>query len=143
MHDYQRILVALELGEDGRAVAARARDVAQRYGAAITLLHVIEPLPTDAAAMAMLPPTTTLEPELSERAEAELSAIARETGLTQARRVISVGYTKHEILTLAEDWQADLIVVGSHGRHGLALLLGSTANALLHGARCDVLAVRI
>ena len=35
------------------------------------------------------------------------------------------------------------IVVGSHGRHGLALLLGSTASGVLHGAKCDVLAVRI
>jgi len=34
-------------------------------------------------------------------------------------------------------------VVGSHGRHGLALLLGSTANGVLHGASCDVLAVRV
>ena len=38
---------------------------------------------------------------------------------------------------------ADLIVVGSHGRHGIALLLGSTANGVLHGAPCDVLAVRV
>ena len=38
---------------------------------------------------------------------------------------------------------ADVIVVGSHGRHGLALLLGSTANGVLHGATCDVLAVRV
>ena len=37
----------------------------------------------------------------------------------------------------------DLIVVGSHGRHGLALLLGSTANDVLHGAPCDVLAVHL
>ena len=34
-------------------------------------------------------------------------------------------------------------MVGSHGRHGLALLLGSTANDVLHGAPCDVLAVRL
>jgi universal stress protein A len=34
-------------------------------------------------------------------------------------------------------------VVGSHGRHGLALLLGSTANDVLHGAPCDVLAVKL
>lgn len=36
-----------------------------------------------------------------------------------------------------------MIVVGSHGRHGLALLLGSTANDVLHGAPCDVLAVSL
>ena len=41
------------------------------------------------------------------------------------------------------DKRFDLIVVGSHGRHGLALLLGSTANDVLHGAPCDVLAVRL
>ena len=37
----------------------------------------------------------------------------------------------------------DVIVVGSHGKHGLALLLGSTANGVLHGANRDVLAVRV
>ena len=44
---------------------------------------------------------------------------------------------------VADEAGADLIVVGSHGRHGLALLLGSTANGVLHGAMCDVLAVRV
>jgi universal stress protein A len=37
----------------------------------------------------------------------------------------------------------DLVVVGSYGRHGLQLLLGSTANGVLHLAACDVLAVRV
>ena len=44
---------------------------------------------------------------------------------------------------VAEEQSCDLIVVGSHGRHGLALLLGSTANDVLHGAPCDVIAVRL
>ena len=44
---------------------------------------------------------------------------------------------------LAEQLDVDLIVVGSHGRYGLALLMGSTANGVLHGASCDVLAVRV
>lgn len=53
------------------------------------------------------------------------------------------GHAPTQILRLAKDTGADLIVVGSHGRHGLRLLLGSTANAVLHGAECDVLAVRV
>lgn len=44
---------------------------------------------------------------------------------------------------MAEEQKADLIVIGSHGRHGLGRLLGSTANGVLQGAPCDVLAVRI
>jgi len=53
------------------------------------------------------------------------------------------GHAATQILQLAEDKQVDLIVIGSHGRHGWKLLLGSTANAVLHEAKCDVLAVRI
>ena len=46
-------------------------------------------------------------------------------------------------VSVPDEILADLIVVGSHGRHGLALLLGSTASGVLHGAPCDVLAVRV
>jgi universal stress protein A len=53
------------------------------------------------------------------------------------------GIPKQEIIHIAEQEKVDLIVVGSHGRHGLALLLGSTANSILHYAKCDVLAVRL
>ena len=44
---------------------------------------------------------------------------------------------------IAQSKKVDLIVVGSHGRHGLGLLLGATANGVLHGANCDVLTVRV
>ena len=50
------------------------------------------------------------------------------------------------VISMAKEAQklnADLIVVGSAGRHGMRLLLGSTANAVLHSAECDVLAVRV
>jgi universal stress protein A len=56
---------------------------------------------------------------------------------------LTYGQPRQEIHQLAKDQKCDLIVVGSHGRHGLALLLGSTANDVLHGAPCDVLAVRL
>jgi universal stress protein A len=54
-----------------------------------------------------------------------------------------VGRPETEIHHVAEEIGADLVVVGSHGRHGLSLLMGSTANGVLHGAKCDVLAVRV
>jgi universal stress protein A len=56
---------------------------------------------------------------------------------------LTYGQPRQEIHGLAKEQHCDLIVVGSHGRHGLALLLGSTANDILHGASCDVLAVRL
>lgn len=54
-----------------------------------------------------------------------------------------MGEPREEIIRIAEQENVDLIVVGSHGEHGLALLLGSTANSVLHYAKCDVLAVRL
>ena len=56
---------------------------------------------------------------------------------------MEIGSPKAEIIRIAEDMGADLIVVGSHGRHGIALLLGSTAASVVHHAKCDVLAVRL
>ena len=62
--------------------------------------------------------------------------------MDEKHRLIEFGSTKNEVLRVAEEHKVDLIVTGSHGKHGLALLLGSTANAILHGADCDVLIVR-
>lgn len=72
-----------------------------------------------------------------------LSELANRLGAPEAGLYVETGSTRAEILRLAKEKAVDLIVVGSHGRRGLALLLGSTANAILHGANCDVLAVRV
>jgi len=63
--------------------------------------------------------------------------------ITSSQCHLVYGQPRQEIHRLADEQDCDLIVVGSHGRHGLALLLGSTANDVLHGAPCDVLAVRL
>ena len=142
MRNYRHILAAVDLSPEGACVLERAQDLATRYGAALSLIHVIEPLPVDAAGEALLPPMS-IESELHENAERKLRELADQAGVAQSRRHVVMGYTKREIIGFAEENGVDLIVVGSHGRHGLALLLGSTANAVLHGAPCDVLAVRI
>jgi universal stress protein A len=54
-----------------------------------------------------------------------------------------MGNPADEIHNMANEIQADLIVIGKHGQSGLKLLLGSTANAVLHGVNCDVLAVKV
>jgi universal stress protein A len=54
-----------------------------------------------------------------------------------------MGNTKAEILRVAEEEGADLIVLGSRERHGLAILVNLTEDTVLHAAHCDVLAVRL
>jgi universal stress protein A len=69
--------------------------------------------------------------------------IAKYPSLKKDQSHLTYGQPRQEIHHLAKEQGCDLIVVGSHGRHGLALLLGSTANDVLHGAPCDVLAVKL
>jgi universal stress protein A len=81
--------------------------------------------------------------DLLEAEKAKLKQLGDQLNVDVANRWMVWGVPKQEIINIAGQEQVDLIVVGSHGRHGLALLLGSTANAVLHYAKCDVLAVRL
>jgi len=80
---------------------------------------------------------------LLDEARQSMEKLGEQLGVAKADQHIEVGPTKVKILKVAEEAGIDLIICGSHGRHGLSLLLGSTANAILHGAKCDVLTVRL
>jgi universal stress protein A len=91
----------------------------------------------------VLPDDFDLEQELLEIAKKQMEVLGNRLGIESADRHIEIGGTGHTILRLASALGTDLIVLGSHGRHGLSVLLGSTARTVLNGAGCDVLAVRI
>lgn len=138
---YHHALIAADLGEDTDIVIRRAASFAAA-GTRLTLLHVIEPLAL-AYGAEMPMDIGALQEELFRRAEQRLGAVASGLGLPAEDRLLCNGIIEKEILRVAEERGVDLIVMGSHSRRGLSLLLGSTANAVLHHAPCDVLAVRI
>tara|TARA_B110000977_G_C10839957_1_gene401574 strand:- start:75 stop:575 length:501 start_codon:yes stop_codon:yes gene_type:complete len=72
-----------------------------------------------------------------------LESMAIEHKLNNASALVEFGRPTDLIVEVAERENVDLIILGSHGKHGVALLLGSTADGVLHHAKCDVLAVRI
>jgi universal stress protein A len=139
---YTHILLAVDFSPSTKGSAQRAVELVRRYGARLSLIHVVEYLPIALDAELMLPPMTGVEEQLMENARKHLGELAASLGVNEAPRYVELGSTKLEILRVAETQGVDLIVVGSHGRHGLARVLGSTASAVLHGAHCDVLAVR-
>ena len=143
MSTYNNILVAIDLSPEANLVATRASELAQYYGAALTLIHVVEPLVAmqDYELAPMLP--LEIEKTLEQRAKNFLVSLVSDLGLNGAETIVNIGSPKREILNYARDHNIDLIVIGAHGRHGIATLLGSTANAVLHGTHCDVMCVRI
>ncbi|WP_017939233.1 universal stress protein [Zestomonas thermotolerans] len=140
---YRHILVATDLSEECHPLMERAQALAQATGARLSLVHVIEPM-----AMAFggdVPmDLSLLQQQQFDQARERLDSFAgRYPELTPDNRHLVYGQPRQEIHRLASEQGCDLVIVGSHGRHGLALLLGSTANDVLHGAPCDVLAVRL
>ncbi|MBF8268528.1 MAG: uspA [Gammaproteobacteria bacterium] len=144
MFEYNHILAAVDYTVEARLVLQHARSLAERYGADLTLLHVVELMPVVGGIESFsYVDLYADQPELIERAENDLKKLAAEEQLSGTNLKILTGVPKVEITAYARDNDIDLIVVGSHGRHGISLILGSTANAVLHHAKCDVLAVRV
>lgn len=140
MSEYTKILVAVDLSEDSSLVAQRARAISNR--AELHLIHVIEPL-SFAYGGDIPMDFSGIQDEIQQQATLQLQRFAEKNGIDADHQHVVLGRPEVEIHATAEDLGTDLIVVGSHGRYGLALLMGSTANGVLHGASCDVLAVRV
>ncbi len=133
---YKKILVALDLHDDIAVVLSQAGFLAERYQAKLHLVHVLPHVYTS------VPYAYDFQTEIEKEAQKRLDKIKAESKFSFEAHLL-IGSPKHEILNLAKELKADLLVVGSHGKHGVQLLLGSTANSLLHGAVCDVLTIRI
>lgn len=142
MSNYNTVLLAIDLSEEAEQVTVRAKEIAANHNATLHAVHVIEPL-SFAYGGDIPMDFSGIQEEIQKQAETQLREFCDQHGIPGDKQHINVGRPENEIHSLAEDLKADLIVVGSHGRHGLALLLGSTANGVLHGAPCDVLAVRV
>lgn len=142
MSVYSKILLAVDLSEESDQLIEKTRTIATNNQADLTVLHIIEPL-SFAYGGDVPMDLTTVQDQLDLHARDKLALFCEKLGYPSAQQIVLTGHTESEIHRVAEEKEADLIIVGSHGRHGLALLLGSTANSVLHGAPCDVLAVRV
>ena len=140
MSNYKHILIALELSSNDESIIERGLSLAAD-STTVSLIYVQEPIayPSDYAISASLP----LLEQMRASAQNMLEDLGKRHNIPEDRRYIESGRPAMGIHAIAKANDVDLIVVGSHGRHGVQLLLGSTANAVLHGASCDVLAVRI
>jgi nucleotide-binding universal stress UspA family protein len=139
---YKKILVPLDLSEDDmrwRACAA-ALALANAFGSELRLLNVQPLVPI--AFMDYVPPN--FDDQLRETTEAELAEFAAKLDYPKERvsTALRFGAVYPEVLAEAEDWGADLIVVGSHRPSMATYLLGSNAKTIVRHAKCSVLVAR-
>lgn len=140
---YRNIILALDLHpECDVTLIKKAQKLATQFGARLTVAHAVEKLYGYGIGQAY-PGILNIEEGLMDAAKSELAKLCTPLGIAKKDQVVGSGSPKIVLFELATKKKADLIIVGSHGRHGLELLLGSTASAVLHNACCDVLAIRI
>jgi universal stress protein A len=139
---YRRILAVVDLTESSAPIARRAQALASATGAALELLHVVEFVPVEPMGETLMP-ALQIEDELLLRARQRLAGLASELGLPESATSVEAGNVKSEIVRVARERGADLIVLGSRERHGVSILVNFTEDTVLHAAPCDVLAVRV
>ncbi len=137
----ENILVPTDFSAASLKAVSFAKDLAQQFGARVSLLYVIEPIVLpDAAALCALP-----DEQLAARMRKRLSELAQGYEVkefTFDRIIVRKGTPFHEIALAAAATKADMIVIATHGYTGLKhVLLGSTAERVVRHARCPVLVV--
>ncbi|MBA1427299.1 universal stress protein [Pseudomonas fluorescens] len=140
---YTHILVAVDLTEECDPVIKRAQESSIANGAKLSLVHIVEPMAMAFGGDVPMDLSQLQQQQFDQAKERLERLILKYPKLNKEACHLTYGQPRQEIHHLAKEHDCDLIVVGSHGRHGLALLLGSTANDVLHGAPCDVLAVKL
>lgn len=144
MANYQHILVAVDTSQQYQHICSKTLDLANHHQAKLSLCHLVENyLASDFAYEAISNVTIEMQEELLDHAKQRIHTIGSELNIPAEHQWVEFGNPRQDVVRLADEHQVDLIVIGSHGRHGIQLLLGSTANAVLHHANCDVLAVRL
>ena len=142
MPDYRRILAAIDLSDDSRAVATRAADIARASGGSLYLLHVVEFVPLEPMSDTLVP-VVQIDDQVMARAHNQIAVLAAELGVPRESTFVEAGSAKSEILRYAREKGSDLIVLGCRERHGISILVNRTEDTVLHGSPCDILAVRV
>lgn len=148
LNGVRKILIAIEDSQYAERAADYGFELAERLGAEVALLHVDEmPTATPYIADPLLNEPPVLMPELiniQESSSKKLLDKIADTHLNQAQIYTfhKIGNTRDEIINTADEWNADMIILGTHGRTGFDhFISGSVAEKVIRKAKCPVLII--
>jgi nucleotide-binding universal stress UspA family protein len=143
--EFRHILAPTDFSEYSKKAVASALALAKKFGAKLTILHVIEPPPYPIDGYVPPSLSTTFLEDLERQASQELAQIVPEAEAVnvEVARLVALGTPSGKIIETAEAEQVDLIVMATAGRTGFSrLLLGSVAERIVRTASCPVLTIR-
>lgn len=140
---YNKVIVAIDLSEESLKVIKKAITLVDGETEKLVLIHVVEPIPAEWGVGTYSLNPIEEQQRIVDNASTLLKEIALKNGISPENQQTILGSPATEVRSLALRKEADAIVIGSHGRSGWKLMLGATANKLLHGATCDVLTIYV
>lgn len=142
MSNYKRILVALDFSNLSDAVLNRLQVIIKDKTTHIYFLHVVDDHLPQLLGDSEKEAIHYAKIKSKAGAKSDLEELVSKYKIKNTQCMVELGTPRHSILSIAESKDIDLIVVGTHGVHGWKKLLGTTAEHVLHNARCDVLSIR-
>lgn len=144
MTTIRKILCPTDFSPTARKATDLGLEMAQRFGAELVLLHVLPDLTYPIRSLGTVAAFPNLHEELHKRANEELREYAALLHTTVPVTLeLRDGPPHVGVLHCAAELNCDLIVIGTHGYHGVKhMLLGSTAEKVVRAAGCPVLTVR-
>ncbi len=140
---YDHILAAIDTSEESIQVLEAAQQLAKDHKAKLSLVTVVKPFMQVYGGIETIS-IADIERQAIQQATEIMEAHGKDLGVGTDQVYVIRGNPSVEIRNLCKELDAGVVVIGTHGRHGMGLMLiGSTANGVLHGTTCDVLAVRI
>jgi nucleotide-binding universal stress UspA family protein len=143
--EFRHILAPTDFSEYSKKAVASALELAKKFGAKLSILHVVElpPYPVEG----YVPPNlaATFIEDLEREASQELAQVVPEAEAAgvEVARLVAVGTPYRKIIDMAEGEQVDLIVMATAGRTGFShLIMGSIAERVVRTASCPVLTIR-
>ena len=142
MTTYKRALIGLDLSSESSKILVKAIEFCRALSIETIVAHIVEPVafaytgdvPVD---------ISNVQQTIEDHAKERLEELINQANVNIDEQCIEVGQPAHELYQLAATKNADLIIIGSHEKHGLALLMGSTSSGVIHSSKCDVLALKV
>ena len=140
---FDKLLAAIDLDEESaNVVLDKLKDLAKGE---VWVIHAVEPQyvqysidPTFTGSL-----TRAMEEDAIKAAKSRLAEVCASRGIAEDHQLVSIGRAANQIHDAATELGVDTILIGSHARKGLGRLLGSTANAVLHGSPVNVMTIRV
>ena len=149
MNEIKRVVTPVDFSDNSKLIAESAGYLAGKFGASMYLVFIVQNFEDYSGFFVPQMTLPTLEGELAESAEVKMTSFCGEiadyckkAGVTELHHKVFMGDVGEKIVEYANEIEADLIVMGTHGYKGLEkIMFGSVADKVVRSAACPVMTI--